>query len=265
MSALRAVFIHEWKRSLSPGRIAWWFVMAAFPIVITLLIASIQRFGPGGVGHEDIDAFWSVLLYIIIPCVCCALSVLLTAAPAVATELEQRSWVYMATRPNGIFWMLLGKYLVAVTWGVTAAWAGIAGSILLTTATSPVQIGVALSALSLLSAISYSAVYLLIGAMFPRRAMVFAFMYTGLVEVVLGFIPAIVNRLTVQYRLRSLLMQWVPVNEKIRSEPAFAYVFAEGSSVVQCLWLLTLTAIFLAAALVVAHRKEFTTAAEGDM
>jgi len=264
VSALRAVFIHEWKRSLTPGRIVWWFVMAAFPIVITALIASIQRFGQE-MGPEDIDAFWAVLLYVLIPCVCCALSVLLTAAPAVATELEQRSWVYMATRPNGIFWLLLGKYLVAVTWGVTAAWAGIAGSMLLTTAASPVQIGVTLSALSVLSAVSYSAVYLLIGAMFPRRAMVFAVMYTGLVEVVLGFIPAIVNRLTVQYRLRSLLMQWVPVNEKIRSEPAFAYVFAEGSSLVQCLWLLALTAIFLAVALVVAHRKEFTTAAEGDL
>lgn len=238
--------------------------MAAFPVVIVAILRLNDRFEEG-IPVTSLDEFWSLWLYALIPCVCCALSVLLTAAPAVATELEQRSWVYMATRPNGIFWLLLGKYLVAVTWGVTAAWAGIAGSIMLARVLSPVQIGLALAALSLLSAISYSAVYLLIGAMFPKRAMVFAVMYTGLVEVVLGIIPAVVNRLTVQYRLRSLLMHWVPTSKEMREAPAFAYIFAEGSSLVQCLWLMTLTAIFLAAALVVAHRKEFTTASEGDL
>lgn len=256
--------MHEWKRSMTAGRIAWWFAMATFPILITALIRSIDAFGRGW-PPEQFDTFWSVLLYTLIPCVCCTLSVLLTAAPSVATELEQRSWVYLATRPNGIFWLLLGKYLVAVTWGTTAAWAGVIGAILFTNAESPIQIGLALLGLSLLSAISYSAVYLLIGAMFPKRAMVFAVMYTGLVEVVLGIIPAVVNRLTVQYRLRSLLMQWVPTTQEMRESPAFNYVFADGSSLVQCLWLLTLTAVFLAAALVVAHRKEFTTASEGDL
>jgi hypothetical protein len=264
VNALRAVFFHELKRSLTAGRIAWWFVMAAFPVVITILIRSIPDF-ERAIPLADRDGFWSLLLYVLVPCVCSALSVLLTAGPAVATELEQRSWVYMATRPNGIFWLLLGKYLVAVAWGVTAAWAGLSVSILLSNAQSFFQIWFALMALCFLSCMSYSAVYLLVGAIFPKRAMVFSVMYTGFVEIVLGFIPALINRLTVQYRLRSLLVQWAPTNVKMEEMPAFDYVFGESSSLVHCLWLFTLTSLFLIGALIVAHRKEFTTASEGDL
>jgi len=90
-------------------------------------------------------------------------------------------------------------------------------------------------------------------------------MYTGIVEILFGFIPALINRLTVQYRLRSLLVKWVPTNARMEQMPAFDYVFGEATSLVHCLWLLALTAVFLSAALVVAHRKEFTTASEGDL
>lgn len=264
MNQLRAVFFYEWKRSLTFGRIAWWVFMASFPIVITIMIRLLPLFETE-VQEDRRDTVWSILLYVLIPCVCSALSVLLTAGPAVAAELEQRSWVYLATRPNGIFWLLLGKYLVAVTWGVTAAWVGTTGSILLSNVESPIQIWVAMMALCFLSCFSYSAVYLLIGTLFPKRAMVFCVMYTGFVEVVLGFIPALVNRLTVQYRLRSLLVQWVPTDKSLQDSSAFEYVFGGDSSFLHCFWLLTLTSLFLAAALVIAHRKEFTTASEGDL
>lgn len=264
MNALRAVFFHEWKRSLTAGRIAWWLAMAAFPAVITILIRTIPGF-ERGVPANDRDTFWSMMLYVLIPCVCSALGVLLTAGPAVAAELEQRSWVYMATRPNGIFWLLIGKYLVAVTWGVTAAWAGALSAIVLTNAASPLRILLALSALSFLSCISYSAVFLLIGVISPKRSMVFCVMYTGFVEVVLGIIPAMINRLTVQYRLRSLLVQWVPVNANVKKSPSFAYVFGEDSASMHILWLIALASVFLFAGIVLAHRKEFTTAIEGDL
>jgi hypothetical protein len=53
-------------------------------------------------------------------------------------------------------------------------------------AVTPVQIWIGLVALSFLSCVSYSAVYLLVGVISPKRAMVFCVMYTGFVEVVLG-------------------------------------------------------------------------------
>lgn len=264
MNALRAVFVHELRRSLTAGRIVWWALIAVFPVLITMLLRSIPDFARGA-PPEQLDTIWSVLFYVLIPSVGCALSVLLMAAPAVAAELEGRSWIYLATRPNGIFWLILGKYLVSVVWASTAAAAGATMAVVLSGTPSAVRIGVSLIGMSCLSAMAYSAIYLLIGAVLPKRAMVFCVMYTFIVEVGLGFIPAIVNRLTVQYRLRSLLVQWVPVDERLAESPAFSQVFNEGSVFAQIFWLFAITAIFLSLALVVAHRKEFTTASEGDL
>ena len=264
MNSLRAVFVYEWKRTLTLGRIAWWFAMAAFPVMITILIRTLSDLER----IPDIEAqksTWSVTLYVLIPCVCVALSVLLTAAPAVASELEQRSWAYLATRPNGIFWLLLGKYLVSVTWGTTAAWLGTFLSVALCGMNEPVRMMLSLSTLSLLSALAYSAVYMLVGAIFPKRAMVFCMMYTVIVELVFGSIPAVINRMTVQFRLRTLFVNWMPLDERIKNESVFQYVMADGSSIVQCFWLLTMSVLFLVAAIVVAHRKEFTSATEGDV
>ena len=264
MNSLRAVFVYEWKRSLTAGRIAWWFAMAAFPVLITILIRTLGDFED----HNDIaeqKSIWSVTLYALIPGVCVTLSVLLTAAPAIASELEQRSWAYLATRPNGIFWLLLGKFLVSVTWGTTAAWLGTAFSVGVCGMDEQLRMLVSLSALSLLSAIAYSAVYLLVGAVFPKRAMVFCMMYTVLVELVFGSIPAVINRITVQFRLRTLFVNWMPLDERMKDESVFQYVMAEGSSFMQCFWLIALSSLFLVAAIVVAHRKEFTSATEGDV
>ena len=264
MNALRAVFVYEWRRSLTLARVAWWFAMAMFPVMITIMIRTLGDF------ETPIDmavqkSNWSMTLYALIPGVCVALSVLLTAAPAVASELEQRSWVYLATRPNGIFWLLLGKYLVSVTWGTTAAWLGTAFSVGLCGMDEQLRMLLSLLALSLLSAIAYSAVYMLVGAIFPKRAMVFCMMYTVIVELVFGSIPAVINRMTVQFRLRTLFVNWMPLDKSMKDDSVFQYVMIDGSSFVQCFWLITLSVLFLVAAIVVAHRKEFTSATEGDV
>ena len=264
MNAMRAGFVYEWKRSLTLARLAWWLAMAAFPVMITILIRTLGEF------ENQIDiatqkSTWSITLYALIPCVCVALSVLLTAAPAVASELEQRSWAYLATRPNGIRWLLLGKYLVSVTWGTTAAWLGAALSVALCGMDEQLRMLLSLLALSLLSAIAYSAVYLLLGAIFPKRAMVFCMMYTVIVELVCGSIPAVINRMTIQFRLRTLFVNWMPLDERMKEDSIFQYVIIDGSSFMQCFWLITISVLFLAAAVWVAHRKEFTSATEGDV
>ena len=264
MSALRAVCVYEWKRSLTLVRIGWWLAMAAFPVMITILIRTLSD-PQNQVSIATQKSTWSMTLYALIPGVCVALSVLLTAAPAVASELEQRSWAYLATRPNGIFWLLLGKFLVSVTWGTSAAWLGTMFSVALCGMDEQLRMLLSLLALSLLSAIAYSALYILVGAMFPKRAMVFCMMYTVIVELVFGSIPAVINRMTIQFRLRTLFVNWMPLDKRMKEDSVFKYVMVDGSSWMQCFWLITLSVLFLTAAIVVAHRKEFTSATEGDV
>jgi len=190
---------------------------------------------------------------------------LLSAGPAIATELEQRSWVYLATRTNGIFWLLLGKYLVAVAWATTAAVAGLTIAVLFAGQDTIIRIWLGMAGLCVLSSMTYAAIFMLIGAIAPQRAMLFCVTWTAGVEGFISLIPAVINRMTVQYRLRTLFVDWVQPGDEIQDEPLFALSLAEGPWYVQILWLVTLTVVFLAAAQVLAHKREFTAAAESDV
>ncbi|MCA9061931.1 MAG: hypothetical protein KDA96_02700 [Planctomycetaceae bacterium] len=269
MNHFLAVLLFELRRSVTVTRVMWWIVLASLPILVTVLL----RFGTemdeairsGRMPAEAVNSTWSVLYYVIVTCVSCTLGVFLNTAPAVATELEQHSWVYMATRPNGIRWLLFGKYTIGVLWAATAAIAGLSVSVFLCEAPESWLIWRTLTVLCILSSLCYGAIYLMIGAIMPKRAMVLCVVYTIFVEIVLGLIPAVVNRLTIQYRLRSLFVNWAPLNQDIRNQPFFGHVFDEKSAAWQIAWLMGLMILFLAAAQVVAHRKEFTQASEGDM
>lgn len=265
MSVLLAVFRFEWHRTMTSSRLAWWFALAGFPVFIVLLIRWAARHETQSVPDEY--SRWSVVLYLLIPCVSSTLGVFLSAAPAIAGELEQRSWVYMATRPYGVLWLLLGKYLVAIVWGSSAAVAGLTVAVPLTKVPidSYLTLWTSMASLSLLSCGAYGAVYLLIGTITPKRAMVFCVAYTGAVEIMISLIPAVINRMTVQFRLRSLFINWVNPSEDIRNDDFFQYVFADGASWMQIVWLFALTSLFLLLAIVVAHRREFTSAAESDI
>ena len=269
MNALQATFRYELRKSVTAGRVLWWFVLAALPVAITLLSRWVQNqqakeLRPA-LDPDTLDSFWSLLLYVTVPCVSCAMSALLTAGPAVATELEQRSWIYLATRPHGITWLLLGKFLVASVWAFTAATAGTLIAIALINAPHRTQILSGILSLAALSAPAYSAAYLLLGAIFPRRSMVFCVMYTGGVEVILGSFPAIINRITVQFRLRSLLVQWLPLDDTIRNSPAMEYAVGTSSPTSHIVGIATLTLAFVIAAITLTRFREFTSATETDL
>jgi len=266
MSMLFAAVRFEYSRIMTAGRTVWWFVLASFPVLIAALI----RFFPLADPHPDTQEFdthlfWSWAIYLLVPCITCAMGVLLSAGPAIATELEQRSWVYLATRPNGIFWLLMGKYIVAVVWASTAAIAGLTIAVRFSAQETMLQIWQYAAMLSILSSMSYAAVFMLIGTIFPQRAMLFCVVWTAAVEGFISLIPAIINRITVQYRLRSLFVHWVEPGGDIEDIPMFDRSMADGHWMIQIFWLVALTAVFLAAAQVIAHKREFTAASESDV
>lgn len=262
--AIFAVFRFEWKRSLTIARIAWWFALAAFVPALVLLIQLT-------VSEEVEDEFWIGFLYAMIPCVVCMMGVFLWATPAVATELESRSWTYLAVRPQGPAAIVIGKFLVAISWTVLAAWLGLTVAILLIRPEYSVRIGSVLAILSLLSCISYAGIYSLIGVVFPKRGMVIAVAYSLLVEVLLAFIPAVINRLTLQLRLRSLLVTWMDWEENFSAlggsgGPDTATLLYNGAPAWQHLLVLagaTIGALWLA--IQVLRWREFTTAGDSPL
>ncbi|HAD60136.1 MAG TPA: hypothetical protein DCG12_12900 [Planctomycetaceae bacterium] len=342
------------------------------------------------------DQLYTVALYLLGPSIACMLGALLIAAPAIASELEQHSWIYLATRPNGVFFLVAGKYIVAVMWAFSATLIGVTGGamicgqeynsalsipgpqklqlslsqlnssvgvddefaltmsvtnqsqsaindvqlrvrhtyefkltdlaekkrdnrgsrlvesiatlgpgetksvdirILAEKATgnqvgritammdypetpSPVSVVesiqifkespptffwrvVILIATAFFAAIAYSALYLVIGALFPARAMVFCVAYTIGAEGILSMLPAVVNRLTVQYRLRSFLFHHLQDGSGVSEGVGDALLVTGGAD--QPLWILIHAAICLGVSLLIVLSREFTTAAESDV
>lgn len=204
---IQAVFRFEWQRSLSLSRLAWWFVMAAFPVALTGVL--VWR----GVVMNDasltVDPRWALVLYALVPNVVCYMGLLLWVTPAVHTELQSRTWSYLAVRPDGKVAMLVGKYLAAVSWTALAACAALLVSIVIARPSYSIRTLWVLTALTVLSCISYGALYALFAVLFRRRAMVIAVAYTLIFEFIVTYVPAVINQLTVQYRLRCLLVRWM--------------------------------------------------------
>lgn len=193
----------ELRRSLSPGRIAIWSILVLFPItlVTALRLLSNQT-------SENAEE-WGMALYFLVPEVVCLLGLLLWATPAVSTEVEGQTWIYLAMRRSGRNLVLIGKYLTAVLWSCSAACVATTACAIIMGSAGGLQLWFVICVLSLLSCLAHAALYILIGTIFFRRTMVTAVFYTLLIEYGLAFVPAMANRLTINYRLRGLLADWM--------------------------------------------------------
>ncbi len=259
LARIPAVFAFEWKRALTVPRIAWMIALTAFaPCLLTAVRIAARSAPPTDVA--------SIVVYILCVSVTCVMAVFLWSTPAISSELEGRSWVYLAMRPYGPLAVLLGKYLVAVSWALPVGLVSATASLLILGANdTPHLIWVALR-LVVLSCISYSALFLLIGTIIPKRAMVAGVAYTLIAEVVLAFIPAAVNVFTIQFRLRCLLVRWMEFDvEMADSQPVFTAYFGEESAAWHVGMLSLFTVALLVASGLVLRYREFTSASETEV
>lgn len=205
MSKTLAVFLFEWKRALTAPRMAWWAVLTLFPAFIVTLI----RISPMQPMPREA---WAVFLFALVPMLVTMLGSFLWMTPIVSAEVERRSWVYLAVRPHGPSAVLLGKYLTTLTWVLPATIAGLTIAVLIAQTGDTWRLWSAIAKLACFSCPAYAAVYLVLGVLFPKRSMVIAVAYTLVLELVIAFVPAIINKLSVQYRLRALLIHWADIN-----------------------------------------------------
>lgn len=257
LKSVMAVFWFEWYRALTAARLAWWALLALFPAGIIVLIRLVARHRV-----EPVEP-WTVLLFALIPMLVSMLGTFLWASPAVSSELEGRSWVYLAVRPHGTSAVLIGKYLATVTWVLSASLVALAAAVAIMPHPDAFRIGGIVARITFLSVPAYGAVYLLLGTLFPKRSMVIAVAYTLVFEFVVSMIPALVNTLTVQFRIRTLLWLWadLPLNGEVNAllafvgdPPAWEHVFV----------LVAYTLVLVIAAVGVAQLREFPTSEEGE-
>lgn len=242
----------ELARSMTAGRLAIWCLLAAFPITMIAILRlqiEVQRLEP-----------WGIALYVLIPEITCLLGLLLWATPVISTELEGQTWVYLAMRPVGRSMVLLGKYVTAVVWTLSAALlATTICAVLIGTAES-VRLWAVMCALATLSCLVHGALFVLIGVIFFRRTMVAAVMYTLVVEFAISLVPALVNKLTINYRLRGLLADWMHWEEALSEAEA---LFGNEPAAVHLGCLLTAAVVLLVIAVLRLRVSEYPTQQDG--
>jgi len=266
MGNVLAVFALEWKRSLTVPRMAWWLLLAAFPVFI---VGMIRFIAPKdlyeGPQHREFRLMLILVQFALVPMLVTMLGTLLWATPVISAEIERRSWVFLTIRPNGSTAVLLGKYLAAVTWVIPPVLVGLSIAVPLSGVEDAWLVWWTLGRLVCLSCPAYGAVYLLLGTILPRRAMVLAVGYTLIFELVISFVPAVINKVTVQYRLRALLFDWCQLfGEGTRPSGAMALV-GDSPAWEHVVVLLLIPPALLALSVFILRQSEFSTSAESDV
>ncbi|MEO2050089.1 MAG: ABC transporter permease subunit [Pirellulales bacterium] len=255
-----AVFFFEWQRALTPARVVWWFILTLFPIFIITLARltfnTMPRYEhrPPGESWPQQEP-WLLFLFALIPMLVSMLGSLLWTAPVISSELERQSWTYLAVRPHGKTALLLGKYLAAVTWVLSAALLGLSVCVVITQAEDPWHLWSTIAKLACISCPAYAALYMALGTLFPQRAMAIAVAYTLVFELVVSWVPAIINKLTVQYRLLALLQDWGSItfgNEML-------ILFGYSPAWIHLSMLAGSTACLLILSIVMVNLRELTT------
>jgi len=257
MGNVGAVFWFEWKRAWSGPRLMGWGLLALFPVFIIGLI----RF----TADQPPRDLWLGFLFALIPMLVSLLGALLSTTTAISSELERRSWVYLTIRPNGGTAVLLGKYLAAVTMVIPVALLGLSLAVPLSGVEDGFQVWWTFSRLVCLSCPAYSAIFLLLGVINPRRAMLLAVVYSLVFELIISFVPAVINKLTVQYRLRALLVKWCDITPPPEANTNVLALIGNSPPIQHVLVLLALPPLLLCASIFILRRSEFTSSAESDV
>jgi len=253
LAAVMAVAGFQLRRLFTLPRLAIAALGVLFPAAVLLAVRTTLS--------GSMDGTVVVILYALIPEAVCMLGLLVTMCPAVADELERGTWAHIAVRPHGRRALLLGTFVAAVAW--TAAVAILALCLALATSgiAHPWRRFPLFAALVGLSCLGRAALFALPAVIVPKRALVASVGVAIVVEYLAGFLPAVVNQLTVSLRLRSLLVQgmgWgrqMPADMQLLIDPNPAWV--------QCGAVVLLAGVLLGASVLILDRRQFPPSEEG--
>ena len=99
----------------------------------------------------------------------------------------------------------------------------------------------------------------------PRRAMLLAVAYTLIFELVISFVPAVINKFTVQYRLRALLVEWCDLPLPGANQSGALSLIGDAPAWRHVAILLLLTPVLLTISVVILRWSEFPSSAESDV
>jgi ABC-type transport system involved in multi-copper enzyme maturation permease subunit len=203
----------ELRRSFTFQRTAVSVVLALFPpVMLGLLIIGTEM--SGAAQARSVVQDFAKLLTVLLVSLVCLLSLLLWATPNVYSELEGKSWSFIASRPGGRISVFLGKFLAAFVVSFTISVIAISMCVLLAKTRLGIEnaqsLWLSLCGIYFFGCCVYGAVFSLIGTYFIKRAMVVAAGYLIGSDLILASIPgAVINKLTIRYHLQEIGIGWM--------------------------------------------------------
>ena len=254
-----ATVLFDFQRSLTPSRLSVVVVLSLFPpaiMGINLIGDQGREVGPAIIGV-------TVMMVGI-------LAELLWATPIVYQELEGKTWTYLAVRPFGKLALLCGKYMIAVAWTMFVCSVAMTLSVLLLLRvdilSDHMHTWLVFMFLILMASFAYGAIFLLLGVLFHRRAMVFAMVYVIGLEGFVGQLPAVVNQLSMRHHLMALAVKWLDVPtflDAAMREPVMREILGmDEADWVNILMLVVTTLVTFALAAWIVRSREYITSEE---
>jgi ABC-type transport system involved in multi-copper enzyme maturation permease subunit len=204
----------ELSRSFTPQRLAVSAVLVLFPGAMMFLLIR----GPQMVNARLPEAVaavhaFSTFAIVFLVSMVCILTLLLWAPANVYSELEGKSWGFLASRPAGRLSTYFGKFLTAflVSFLVSVVSLSLCMAIVnhYLGIEEPARKWISLVGIYLLACAVYAAIFSMIGTIFIKRAMVVSAAYVLLSDLFLATVPAVVNKFTVRLHLQTLGISWL--------------------------------------------------------
>ena len=253
LAAVLAVAGFQLRRLFTLPRLAIAALGVLFPAAVLLAVRKTLS--------GSMDGTVVVILYALIPEALCMLGLLVTMCPAVADELERGTWAHVAVRPHGRRALLLGSFVAAVAWTAAVAILALCLALAVSGMAHPWKRLPLFAGLVGLSCLGRGALFALPAVIVPKRALVASVGVAIVVEYLAGFLPAVVNQLTVSLRLRSLLVQGMGWG---RQMPAGMQLLIDPNPVwVQCGAVVLLAGVLLVASVLILDRRQFPPSEEG--
>ena len=212
----------ELSRSLTPQRLSVSALLTLFPAVMMVLLIRGPQFVNATLPEAvlAVHAFSTFAIVFLVSMVC-VLTLLLWAPANISSELEGKSWGFLASRPGGRLATYFGKCFTAflVSFVVSVVSLSLCMAIVnhYLGIKDPGQKWISLVGIYFLACAVYATIFSMIGTIFIKRAMVVSAGYVMLSDVFLALLPAVVNKFTVSLHLRNLGISWMgwflPSNE----------------------------------------------------
>ena len=260
-----ATCMFELRRSMSAQRVSVTAGLALFPpaMLALLIVGAKVANADGGALMIDSAQFLSVFLIALVM----LLGLLLWATPNVYSELEGKSWLFVASRPHGRTSVFLGKFMASVLVSLAICFIAVTLCVLIihhnNETIEPVNLWLAMNFIYLLATLIYAAVFSLIGVVFVKRAMVVGAGFLIGFDVFLASLPgALINRFTVRHHLQEIgiaTMGWF-FPAPAGSEKEYRFIYGqEWATWIHVTVILLATILLLTAGAKIISSREYVT------